>query len=529
KELSGLPQASAEQRFQAAMNAAVCLGRSGDLQLAFAQFKNAEPLGGTLENRAEALYCAAKVATDAAAATTLLEDASSPCNYVEEALNLFQKVAEEFPATPAAPNARFDQATLLAERQRLVEAAEAYARFAADYPLEERHDLALLYRGVCLRKAAKTPDELLAAARYLDRFADSIKDQEIADQALLESFRAAKDGGSGSQAHSALTRILSRQTSKLRSEALFQNSVLFFTEQRIPEMRADADKFFSEYATLPLADELHILVGDTYANEGNWQEALKHYISPVNSKMSPDLLPVAYYESAHCCYKLEDDRTALSHINGLLDIYRENDPQPLSEDTHQILARAHYLKGDILAQDGHFHEARDEYAASRNEAGDTILGFTALGRQGEMSLEIARVLINDKQEDDPQTHNAFQTAEKCFQTIIDNNPFPSPLYLMARYRQAVCYASQKASEEAALDTFKDLIITYRDHCLTGEPRNDFYFANAVYEVCRILERKGDELSLTQAKNYYKMLIERNLPTSATARERLKALEHRKAK
>ncbi|MBR0457926.1 MAG: tetratricopeptide repeat protein [Victivallales bacterium] len=511
QKLIEYPQTRPEVRFAASLNRAQCLALSGQWEAARDAYLAAEKYTDKPEERANALVFAAMV----------MEKVEKPTNG-SSAVQLYKMAADRYPQTADGTKARLQQAALLAEQSKFQEAAEVYNQFEQEHPDDERCEEAKLLRGVNRRKGAITPAAKSSAADFLADLAPKCKDANRADQAIFEAYQAWLEAGDFEKASNMLTKLVSKKESLLHAEALFRRVMLHFSEGKIGPGRDDAKSYFEERGhNEASANELHIAVGDTYVNEQKWGEAQAEYLNATNNNVKPELLPLAWYEAAFCCYQMKNypqTITWLEMANTELDKQSN-----LSADQKMLRGRIHYLWGDCLAMQSKYEEAGLEYQVARADAGDSELGWNALGRQGDMLLHRAISLGNLK--NDAETAKIFKEADQCFQKIAENfmktGQRYHPLALKAQYRLAYSLKNQK-KDDLALDEYRKIYFDYRNYKGDKVPLLSFYFENAVVDMCEILEKKGDMASLDEAARCYDLLAKQN-PMSGTARERLKQL------
>lgn len=507
----------AKMRYASCINRGECLFEAGEHNAAMNAFLEGEGLGTNDEERATARFRAAGVATES---MRMEKAGKARQGKADGAIELFNSIAVKYPHSAMAPDARYQQATLLSEMERYAEAAKVFGLFASEYPENVKRNKALLQEGINMRKGAASPQEKKLAANFFNELSHGLngKDEELSDISMIESFRASYEAGDFESAEKALDGVLAKPDSAMGKDALFMRSRLRFMVFKYDMARVDAELFFKEYPGDKLTDELWLLMGDSYANSGDMVKALEYYVKPVNTNRNTEVLPTALYESAMSCYKLKQYSNAIMYVNKLLSHISENK----GGNYGTLLPRALYLKGDAYAEMRDFENARSAYSDSRTAAGNTLLGFSALGRQGDMLLEKAFAMGGLK--DDKETKAVFEEADKCFQEILKNNPKDSPLVQMANYRLA--FSLKKQGNPKALDAYLDIYLNYRDKLGAKTVMDDFYFANAVFDMAEILETLGDEDSMLKAISYYELLAKSNLPTSLSARERVKAYRER---
>ena len=501
-------------RYKAGINLGECLYQSGQRQLAIEAYQRAEASASMPDEHADALLRAANAAL---AAFREERDPQRKSLVAEKTIGILTSIEEKYSTSKYALEAVWRKASILAEMHRYLEAADAYGRYAQKAENAEDVFNGLLRQGECRRRGARNAEEKLAAGVLLEELASKTASKKV-DDAWLEAAKAYRQAGDSTRAEAALKHILDKADSPRRGDALFMRSCLRFDADKTAEAQADVAVFLSQFPQRKdECDRLSILAGDAYANVGDWSEALKCYALPVSPERQSALRNAALYESALAEYRLQEYDAALKYLDVLLENEKDN----------FNLAKANYLKGDILSARMDYAAARDAYALCVMAAGNTMLAYAALGRQGDMLMANASM----HKADEAKRNTDLKAAADCYNRIIkDNleagNPYAS-IVQAAQYSLAICQAKQ-GNTDAALETYEKIYLTYRNNYVDHggdvrkpRPMDDFYMANALVDMIALLERKGDQDSLDKAQRYRSFLASRkNLPISRTAKERL---------
>lgn len=503
-------------RYKAGINLGQSLYMAGQRQLAIEAYLRAEASASTPDEHADALLRAAN-----AALATFREERDPQRKVLagDKTIGILSSIEEKYATSSNALTALMWKATLLAEMQRYAEAASAYERYAMKTSNSEEAFKGHLLQGECLRRAARTTEEKLAAAIFLETLASKTGSKNV-DDAWLEAAKAYRQAGDAAHAEAALKHILDKEQSPRRGDALYMCACLRFDADKTAEAQKDVALFQAQFPQRKDdCDRLSILAGDAYANAGDWGEALKCYVLPASPERQSPLRSTALYEAAVAEYRLQGYDAALKHLETLLGILGQNDKDSI--------ARANYLKGDILSARMDYAPARDAYALSVMAAGNTMLGYAALGRQGDMLMANASM----HKADEAMRNADLKAAAECYNRIIkDNleagNPY-APIVQAAQYSLALCQVRQ-GNVDAALETYEKIYLTYRNNYVDhgGEarkprPMDDFYMANALVDMIALLEKKDTPDAQEKAQRYRSFLASRkNLPISKTAQERL---------
>lgn len=512
------PKAGQELRYRAWVNQGRSLVRVGEWQQAVQAFLAGEKAGANTWEQSQALFEAAETAADG--------------KELSQAAELYEKVADKYLQTALAPEARMRQGDILMKMARYNDAKAAFARFVEDFSNNPQLETAKLWQGIAMRKGAANQEELLQAVSFLGSLASGSNREDLAVTAYLEAFQAANDAHELELAAEQLSAVINGFPSSERSrDALYQRIVLRFRQNRLDDARQDAESFFaSSHQSSSDEADICILMGDSYGAEGHWEKAKEYYLRLATTQEKSVLAPVALYEAAFCSYQMRhlDDTFQTSHLDGALSLLQkmqnlladmaENQIAPdkktalsMKEILADYPAKAELLRGDILAEMNELARARQAFAQARTLAGDTELGYAALGRQGEMLLALGDV-----------NPSLLSEAEICFQTILAAEGIPEQLREMATYRMAKCL-ERRGQHQEALEQYLEIYFAYTAATAENPPRNWIYFCRSVYDAARLLEMRGGTENLRQAARLYEGLAKAGLPVSSDAASRAEGI------
>lgn len=491
--------------YQAYVNAGKCWSKAADWMHAVTAYMNAFANGITSDNKAEALFNAAS-----AEAQFLRNKSNDYELHLAGALEKFKKVADDFPKYAKAPEARFYQGQLLEGAGKNKEAAQIYGQFLSEFPENDRLEMAMLNCGACLRKGAVNSAEKIAAADFLVKCTAIMKDAELRGKAHVEAFRAYDDAGERTKAEQELAPVIDDNaiSVELRKRALFARAVMLFDSgsSRLTDARRDLQRFEDAYPEDPLADHLYMYNGDSYAANGNWSSALSYYIRPVNKSRDEKIMPFALYEASNASFMLKENDRAVGYVNQLIDVL-QNEKYSNSSSGQRLLEKAFYLKGDILSTDGNYDEAVSSYGKSFELASNVDHKGAAGVRCGEMFL-LKGMKFKGTLQEAKMTDECFDKARSCFDEVIKTHDAVShPIGLRAKYYRALSFKAQEKPDDA-ISAYKDFYISYANLKRKIETPDDFFFANAIFDLAELLENKGDRDSLCEARDFYAKLTDR---------------------
>ena len=463
-------------RYRAAFSRGWCLMEMEQYEDAVHAFAEAAKLGITAEQQAEALFLAA----DAAFRTE---------NYTRAAL-YYHSVADNYPETPYAEKARYHQALSRAKAKLFSSAATVYKQFLEEFPESDLLPQARLERGIALKKAG----DYAQAAKELEAFAETYTENDLAPKALLHAYQSAMGSDNVPLAVSLLTQIIETYPdSEPFPQALYQRAYVNFFQADYENAIADSTRFLEQFPRLPLATDVLMWMGDHYANSGELAQSEEYYLQLVSTHPESSDAPTALYEAAGSAYRRGDLLRA-----SLLDRQLMRD---YPEAPKRILAQAQLLQGDILAQDGRYQEAIENFSTARELSSDPAVTTAATGRLGDMYYSIGS-----------REEGALQKALDAFQAILENPGAPPDVRKMARYRLAKTYEKMERADDA-IKEYLDLVFQYGIETRKGRAPDWYYVARAGYDAARLLLLRED---FHQAARIYERIAALNIPTAADA-------------
>ena len=497
-EMVDHPRVPVEQRYRAGIQRATCLVRDGQFIEAIAAYRKAATLSGTEQTAAaEALIWAAETAIAA--------------KDLPQAATLYQEVADRYTQTEQGSRARFEQARCLFDHAKYAEAAAVFQTFVREHPEHALVWHARLQAGIAERRLARAPEEFSKAAAGLLKIARECPAAELSMQAFLECFQTQQSAGKLGEAAKILQEAIERQPDSKSLHLLkYQLAAVNFQLGREEEAVQTAEDFFVRYPQLPLAADLYLLTGDYFASAGDYARAQTYYSKLRRPPFDSMLVPLGMYENARCSFLLQKLDNARELLNLLLNKGEDSFKlEPL------LQAKAEFLLGDVLAMQGNYEEARKFFAFARNSARDHELGYAALGRQAEMLMSLA---VNNPA--------SWDKAIECLNEILKpENSASAGLREMARYRLGKCLEG-KGDVQAAILIFQELYLNYVTDRDAGKVRNWQYYYLSIFDLTRLLERKGDLESLRKAARLYEDLAASNLPRSTEAAMKAKLIREK---
>ena len=505
-------------RYVAGINLGECLYLSGQRQMAVDAYLRADASASTPDEHALALLRAAN-----AALATFREEKNSEAKvaFAEKVIAILSSIEEKYSNSSHSLTALLWKAGLLAEMGRFADAAPVYGNYAKKVQDADEAMRGHLLQGECMRRAASGAEEKLSVAKYLEGFAANASGKYI-DDVWFETAKAYREAGDFQHAEEALENILNKTESQRRGDALYMRACVRFDSDKTAEARADVADFQEHFPERKdECDRLSILAGDAFANVGDWSAALKCYALPASQERQSPLRATALYEAAMAEYRLKGYDAALKYLDALLELAGQDEKNAAN------MARVNYLKGDIHSARMDYAAARDAYALCVMTAGNTMLAYSALGRQGDMLMANASM----HKADETLRNADLKAASDCYSRIIKDNLEAgnqyAPIVQAAEYSLAQCQVKQ-GNIEGALETYEKIYLSYRNNYVDHggdvhkpRPMDDFYMANALVDMIALLEKKGDPDSLDKVRRYRSFLAGRkNLPISKTARERL---------
>ena len=507
-QISGNKELDSEFRTQAAFERAKCLVSDGQWKGAIETYTHAEDIASSQQSKSQALFNAAELA--------------EKISETEYAIKLYNDIADKYPESTLAPEARIRQGNAQLKRKNYELAAVTFRQFTVDFPTHKLAPYAKLQHGAALRMGAGSQEDARKAAAYLKEIAANMPDPDQAAQALLEAYQAANKAQDFKLAQDMLDILIERYPESAHiPQALYQRVLIKLSQANNMDAIKDAELFFKQYPQHPLAPDLYIITADLYVGMSDWSKAQQLYLRLHNTQPSSKLNTMALYEAAFCAYKQNLPQSALDILQSLEMATSLNKDRKLSESETLFQAKALMLKGDVLAMLKDYEKARQSFTEVMTQAGDGDLSYAALGRQGEMCLVLAEsdtTKVKDLE--------MLKKAEQCFQRIVDSKSTASvDLKDMAQYRLAVCHERQ-GDNEAALEAYRKLCYAYQAAQMNSVVHSWFYYTKSALAAAQLLERLGGKENLRQAMRLYQDLADAELPASKEAL--LRAEEIRKA-
>ncbi|NOY81782.1 MAG: tetratricopeptide repeat protein [Kiritimatiellaeota bacterium] len=479
-------KAPASLRYRAAISRGWCLSDAGQDEEAMRAFAAAADLGQTDAEKAEALLLAGSAAFRVG-------------NYTSAALYC-RTVADQYPKTRFAEQARYKQALARSQAKLFADAATIYKQFLQEHPDSKLAPKARVERGIALKNAG----DFAQAVTELTAFAQEFPKDPLAPRALIEAAQAARNDRNMDRALKLYSQLLENYPdSEFFPMALYQRANAFFFEAKYADALKDSQAFLAKFAGLPMATDILFWLGDYYAATGEPLKCEEYFLQLVTSHpKSPDA-PTALYEAAKSAFHRGDLVRASLLVQQLARDY--------ADAPEQVRAQAELLHGDILAEQGRFEAAIPHFEAVRKLIHGTALAGAALGRLGEMYYSLGA--------DNPAY---YAKAADAFRELKESPTATPDQVEMAKYRLGKTY-EKDGKPGAAITEYLDVVYQYRIDLREHRVRDWYYFARSGYDAARLLVL---EKRFREAARLYERLAGAGIPTAADARER--AREIRKA-
>jgi tetratricopeptide (TPR) repeat protein len=419
----------------------------------------------------------------------------------------FQTVADKFPASKLACDARLRQgiARFNAERYRL--ASTAFQQVIEDCADQGLVAQAMREKGRALQRARDYAPAIIEFRKFVDAFPE----HQDAPGVLLEATQAAVAGGVPLDGIKYLTMVIEKfPESEAVARALYDRALLNFSHGSIEAAKQDSATFVDRFRRShpQLAPDVYLWMGDHYVSTHEYQKAIDWFLLVCeNFNDSPDA-PEALYEAAKAAYirSRSDNRDFDKSLTLLVQL------ETRYGDTAKarIRAQASFLRGDIATVTGDFEEAARWFAAAKDLVPGQPGYYAALGRLGECWYSLASA----------RGHEAtlYQKALDCFNEIVAVESLSPSFRVMARYRAARVYEMLKKPEQARTkyaEIFYDPVV--RERVVTDW----YYFARAGYDLARLLETNKDWEGAIRA---YQRLADAGIPVSDDARRKATELQ-----
>ena len=516
-----------EAKYDAVLNAATSLEKAGKFVEAYNSYLEAEKNGANDAKKSFAALKAAEVATKRYLGST--DKTTSMYDLAVQALTRCADVYAKSKDAEAAANgaeARFQLAQLALSVKAYTAAIHAFETFQKEAAQQHprREEAALLYL-VAKRYVAKDANAKTAIIEQL--MAMGAQQTTIADKALMEAYSLADECHLPQKAEEALNAVIAKNKTMTQEykQALRLRCLFYLLNGQLKKGHDDFDKFDSLFKNDNESEKLCLLIGDAYSADGVYDTALAFYLRPAAKAPIGMVKMFAIYEAAEMYGKLGKYAEALSILATFPDEAAIKANGLESNATTELVGRLLYLRGDLLSKQKEFEKAIKAYEKCRIHSGNSIAGYSALGRMGDIYMEMGGSKLNSK-----EAQTLYASADKCFKEILAAEtsvvPVKHPLRIIAKARLAVSLCRQDKTEDALL-RYEDLYTDLRQGNNVYTTLNAFYFQNAVLEMGTILAQKGDAESLEKLTRYYQALVDANLGVSDTALERLKKMQEKK--
>lgn len=557
QELATRSDLDATQRTRAAFGAAECFALDGKLDQALGFYRQAAESTDPRQ-AVTALLHAAQAATNAGKLDTAVA-------LLTETADRFGKKPEGGTETEEvrklrlrAAEARLDAA--LAYRRR--NQPEAYAQanellnaFLQEAPDSSRRDEARLEQTLlqCLM-AGQDSEQLIATQEAFYQLAnDANVDERLRTTAYFEATRIALRRQDRVTAGNILDEFLTAfPQSAYALRAMHRRILLAMQTGQSNIARAQTDTLLQRWPGTTEAAQLTLLLADTALAVGTtagYREALRLYQKVRTPDYSDETaIAQAHYESANCLYLMAQQDNPADFIptvpNGT-DGPAPEEPISAKDAQAQLVAQAiaeleqinaaasptlmpqvWMLHGELLALTSRTAEAREKFRLVREQAGNTDLGFAALGRMGEMLI----AEVGDAE--GPQSSEKLQEAIDTFAHILANAR-QDELLALAHFRTAQCLRELGRQRDAGKN-YEDALRHYKEICVDYESaqtpeRSPRYYTLAVFELADLAEEMADAIFLEQAVQFLEAYSQhQTLPFAQRAKQRAGEL-HQRAK
>ncbi|MBO7741817.1 MAG: tetratricopeptide repeat protein, partial [Victivallales bacterium] len=480
-------------RYRAAVQAAENLGKEGESAASIRYYRLAATLSDSTEATVEAMKLAAGKSAEA--------------GKNGDAVALYQEIALKYGGKAAgAAECLLEAGRLLDKMGEPAKALKEYNSYIAAYPNGSAIWTARLAAArSSMILAGKDAAALAKLGGVLVELAGKCPDEELATQAYFEAVRIADMTGNSQEAMNILDAFCRRYPDSGKSRVAMHRGILLrFQLNDSAQAYALGGEFLKRFPKDAAAAEIAMLMGDHKVAEGDLEAAREFYAVAEKAPASLPLVQLARLEWARCAMKLKDNRNAAAKVEEILKAAGSGE---------ELLARAEMLGGDIAASVNDTEGARKYFAAARNRAGDTILGYAALARQAEMLMS-----------ESSGNAGKLMEAEKCLAAVLKAPELPWELWARACFLQGRC-AELAGNVDRAIVIYQTLFGKYDADIRGGIRRSQANFCNVGWALAQLLERRRpqnghkDPEDFRQARRIYSILAESGLPRAGEAEKR----------
>lgn len=199
------------------------------------------------------------------------------------AINYFEKILINFPASSLASQSSFYRAESLYSQSKFIEAAAAYKNFLAQYPNDDQAPTALFRLGVSLFNQNRFEEAAVTFENFLQRYPDDPLAQNAAENIPVAYAKIGKTA----ESESAYTSLLARAKDPA------QRAVLLIQAGQIKEKAgnaAEAIKYYEQVdPSVPEYAAAIYSIGNIHAQAGQSEQEIKAYekLLSVSKKDDP--------------------------------------------------------------------------------------------------------------------------------------------------------------------------------------------------------------------------------------------------
>ncbi len=419
-------------------------------------------------------------------------------------------VADTWPSSTFAREARFKQGISFYLNKQFALAATAFGQFIESWPNDEpRVKEALLKKGLSERHANLNPTAMNTLRDYAKRYPDDLQN---APYALLRGSEAASAAEYPNDAITLLSLIIDTYpSSEYFPYALYKRAYLHLSMHHHDEAVQDSLMFLDRYGkSIPsLTPDVLLWLGDHYATQQKYADAEHYFEAVVRDFPESHDAPIAIYEAAKNAFRQREFDKALEGLDRLTRQY--------PDAPARVRAQASFLHADILSFSGDYLGAARLFESCIDLVPGTRLYYAALGRLGESHYNIGNAL------EGPEAKGHFQQAIVYFTRLINeieaSGETRDPMVEKARYRKAKVH-ELLGEVDLARAEYETIFYSYKDSEIRKRIFDWYYFARAGFDLAHLYINAGQSLS---AIVIYNRLAKSSIPVAADAAERAAAL------
>lgn len=346
-----------------------------------------------------------------------------------EALAVFQRLEQEFAASPFAEKAALRSADVMRAGGQWEAALDKYVQIGQTYTNRTAASVSLHQRGLVLLQ--------------LQRYAEA---QQAFEQVLADY----PESGDVPQ-------------------ATFMRGFCLYYQGKVDEAVEACRAFIGQYPDSEWAPKVIFWLAEQYYNQGGYAEAEPLFLRVAEDFAADPLAPRGLYRAGRCAAARADFVNAIARYNQVARDYPGSD----------VLPQTLFAHGDALSELGEFSRAILAFDQIIRNHPESHLISMAWGRKGDCHFSLAG--------EDPAR---YADAMNSYQAILDRPSTPSWLRLMAEYKLGRCLEKTGVADQA-FSRYMNVVYTFINENADHSASSTSWFIRAAIGAAELKEKERD--------------------------------------